>query len=975
MKTQKTLLASAISIALVSATTQAQEASSNDTEAETEVIEVRGIKGSLVNARNIKLQSDGIVDAYFAEDIGKSSDEDITSALQRLPGVTIERGGEGGDQGTVVVRGIEPGLNLIKFNGVTLTSNNSDQSVDLSSFSADVLSSIIVSKGVQAKEDEGSLGGTVYLESAGPIGQDDTLVLSLDSRYNDLTEEITPRFTTAFSKELSEKFGIAGTVFIDQNEQRVDNYETFLGGWIEPRNNVVDQNGNALPDGTPALAEGFANYRTFDRDIEKFGGTLTLQFVPTEDTDVRLDIAYSEQSLDFTMFENRTIQSSFAPADQAVGQVIDTRTGRLIESYRTDGALGLTQTRQQEGDTDNLVVGLDVEHIVGDWTLHGKLAYSKTEVSEDFLTFNIGGNGIATNAANAVPGPNGGLCGFQTQAGDGPLRLPVQFDCPAFDRNDPSTLGLNGGSSARSVGDDEFKAVYFDVSRQIHDNIITSIDAGFKVSTREKSFLAPAEAFYGLAGLAAQGVIDGDLLIDVNGDGEPDVLPLNDPNLLQRTPGGWLAGIAPQALPSILAADLNAVRDLLFPNGFPEAVRSSNEPLFVEEDAYAAYLQVNFGSDDERITGNFGLRYVGTDVSSRDVGTFQFRDTFVQPNGQLYPESFALDSFEDSFEYNELLPSFNLKVEITDELIARASIGRSLARPNLDALQPGFNVIARDPGFPPTGSGGNTRLNPFVSDNYDLSIEWYFNDEGYVSAGIFNKEIDSFIFNNTINRNFENPVTGEECLVNRTAAPEAERLTATVAEFGCSDVLFSTQVNGASADIFGVELSYSQVYDFLPGLWQYLGATVNYTFADSEAQTVSDISSPLNGLPFPNTSENSLNSTLFWDNGDLSFRFAYTYRDEALIQVNNNNQAIVRDARGVLDFSANYNVTDNLIIFFAANNITDTYDYLYQATIVSSDPSVPVQVNGTSLSSIPNDEPFRVNHTGRSYRLGLRYTF
>ena len=103
----------------------------NSADALLEEVIVIGVRSSVQAAQDAKRNAEFISDSYFAEDIGKSSDESIAEALQRIPGVTITRGDETGDAGTVTVRGIEPALNDIKLNGISLTSNTDDQAVDL----------------------------------------------------------------------------------------------------------------------------------------------------------------------------------------------------------------------------------------------------------------------------------------------------------------------------------------------------------------------------------------------------------------------------------------------------------------------------------------------------------------------------------------------------------------------------------------------------------------------------------------------------------------------------------------------------------------------------------------------------------------------------------------------------------------------------------------------------------------------------
>jgi TonB-dependent receptor len=135
-----------------------------DKESDIEVIEVQGIKGSLQKSVNAKRFNDSVSDSIHAEDVGKSTDQNIADALSRVTGVTVQE--EAGEGTRISVRGAGPSLNQVSIDGVALTGGLSggggngvnDNSVDLSSFSADILSSIDVVKTAAADQDEGSLG-------------------------------------------------------------------------------------------------------------------------------------------------------------------------------------------------------------------------------------------------------------------------------------------------------------------------------------------------------------------------------------------------------------------------------------------------------------------------------------------------------------------------------------------------------------------------------------------------------------------------------------------------------------------------------------------------------------------------------------------------------------------------------------------------------------------------------------------------
>ena len=151
----------------------------------------------------------------------------------------------------------------------------------------------------------------------------------------------------------------------------------------------------------------------------------------------------------------------------------------------------------------------------------------------------------------------------------------------------------------------------------------------------------------------------------------------------------------------------------------------------------------------------------------------------------------------------------------------------------------------------PQANGGNTNLDPFLADQLDLSLEWYFEDGGLLSAGLFYKDFVSYTYNTTELRELENPLTNQ-CIVDRVDYEGQDKFTATGP---CAEIPYSTTVNGGSASIQGAEFTYQQNYTFLPGQLRPLGTSVNYTYADSESiVNPDDPDDVFNGLPLFKTS-------------------------------------------------------------------------------------------------------------------------
>lgn len=148
-------------------TTQQPEVGQADETKTLDVVVVRGLRGSIAAGLDRKRNADQIVDAIVAEDIGKTTDQNIAEALQRVTGISINR--TDGEGSTISARGAGANYNNIVLDGVALSSSGENQAVDLSQFSADVLESISVIKTPSASTDEGSLGATVRLDTFKPL--------------------------------------------------------------------------------------------------------------------------------------------------------------------------------------------------------------------------------------------------------------------------------------------------------------------------------------------------------------------------------------------------------------------------------------------------------------------------------------------------------------------------------------------------------------------------------------------------------------------------------------------------------------------------------------------------------------------------------------------------------------------------------------------------------------------------------------
>jgi len=968
---KKSRIASYVCMALsasVASNALAAETEKKNQLKDVEVIEVTGVRSSLNSALNAKKNSESISDSIIAEEIGKSSDENIAQALSRISGVSLDR--DGSDNQTITVRGVQASLNDIKLNGVSMTSNTNSQAVDLSLFSADILSRIDVVKSPAANQEEGSLGASINLHTRAPLSSNKNVnVFSVEARYNELAEETTPRFSYTGLYQFSDSIGIAGSLFHDQQSVRKEEFST--NGW-DIHSDALNNNGfdgatnaltgETLPDNTEALMADSAKARVNLDDKLKQGGTFTFQMRPGDATDIRFDASFSRQEIDH--MHSQTRLNNLHRAAGGTNADINILLGEGNNASTVTSAFSKKPgTQAQNGawtnTTDSFVTGLEVEHAIGDyWLVKGRVGYSDTaqEWSDSYKV------NWWSKAATSPSNDSNDWCGVDYAHGPQGDYLPEFSFCQNWNNEDASFWQMGQARSQMREVDDSKASVYFDVSRSFDNEYITSVEFGVKYTDRSKAVLED-EAVKKWSQFE---------------DGKTKIFADQVDGVLDSsiTDGHFLDGIAPAGFPTTwLSPDVYDSFALAFPNGTDGLFQSSPLKSWqVDEQTYGAYVQANFELLSGDLTGNFGIRYAHTEIEGGSHSGYEYpSDIMFIVDGVSVPASDYDDPVPvtDTNDYGEFLPSFTLNYLLTEEIVLRTSAARVMARPSVDTLNPNFRLKSSNMNETPEASGGNTQLDPFLADQFDVSAEWYFEEGAILSAALFYKDFKSFSYGSSIFKEFTNPIDGN-CIVDRSGVPGEDQLTAMET---CANVQYRTTVNGATAEIKGLEMAYQQHYDFLPGLLKHLGTSINYTYADSEAIVDPDNeSNPYNGLPFKNTAKHSANATIYWENSYMSYRLAYAYRTKALVSVTSGNSSKIRDDRGTLDFTANFDITKALKLSFSATNLTESYDRIFNVLTAPDVSGLTKEFDG-NLSSVNDSRVDEIYNYGRSYRLSMRYSF
>ncbi|HEX7762533.1 MAG TPA: TonB-dependent receptor, partial [Cellvibrio sp.] len=338
----------------------------------------------------------------------------------------------------------------------------------------------------------------------------------------------------------------------------------------------------------------------------------------------------------------------------------------------------------------------------------------------------------------------------------------------------------------------------------------------------------------------------------------------------------------------------------------------------VGEETLAAFIELNSNVDvgSMLLKTNFGVRAVNTDVTSQ---------AWINGN-----------PVEVKRDYKNFLPSMNFSLDVTEDVVTRLSYGKTMTRPDLGSLNiagPNFGYTTRT-----VSNLGNPGLNPYESNDIDLSAEWYFAEEALLAVNYFYKNVTTSLTTDIVEK-----LIDPEYHAAILADPQYDE--AYNADPRTVPYTHYIPVNDNEGfDVKGYELIYQQTLSFLPGFLSNLGVVTNFTHVSAGDMT---------GL-----SENSYNMTVFYEQDNYGLRVSANNRDDYLLSIPGGNGHVAEMKYGPthIDFSSFYNVSDNLTLTFEVINLTDEVERIY----------------GTGDGTM--DLTREINHTGRQLFVGVRYS-
>jgi len=981
---KKKILSSSVALALVGA---AIPAYAQDGVLIEEVIVQGGIRGSLTRSMDVKRDSAGVVDAISAEDMGKFPDANLAESLQRITGVSINR--QRGEGSQVTVRGFGPEYNLVTLNGRQMpTHSNTSRSFDFGDLASEGIAGVQVYKTGRADVPTGGIGSLINISTTRPLESPGQTASFSAKLVNDTStregDEITPEFSGIYSNTFAnDTIGIAITATSQTRNNGVNAAETT--GWFT---NPGDYSGaRGVPNDANQVNRSTSDaefysipqqlaYAISEYESKRINGQLVLQWAPTDTITGTLDYIHSELDLDHTMSDMSAWFSNANASSQTSLWNDGEQRSPLMYSETHDNADFAMGVHEMGRKNENSSVGLNLEWQASD-RLNIALDYHDSS-AETGANTPYGTSSLVTMASfNKV----GSTVFYDTE-------LPILSqnlnsgadgaDRPLY-KNDMIITGSVFSNEAAKMDIEQAKlSGVFELSES------TSIDFGVQLTEVSNRFVSSNVQLDNWGGFTQPGELT-DILTRSSIAGQFDQVDGgNDPRLHTEYFTTSLEEIISVGEASYTArgADYAAVGDC--GTGYCASTDWTVDKRTTEETS-SAYIQLNSALEyyDMPVNLQVGLRYEETDVTSAALAPTY--DEVFWLGGNEFTMVAAVDengdpiqAFDDYVgDYSLLLPSIDMDIEVAENVIVRASYSQTATRPSFTDVQGGITVggtsFKNDGGF---ANGGNPGLIPIESDNYDVSVEWYYDEGSYLSVGYFEKSVANFIgssvrkgetlfnlnfplegalFNQAVADSGIDPLkyseVGAYILANYpdNAAIEGDRI------YGVDgDPLVTFQItspaNQENASVDGVEINLQHNFGETG-----FGMIANATFVNADvAYNNMQIDSQfvLNGL------SDSANLVAFYDKDGLQARLAYNWRDEFLAGVGQGAGTTTNptnvEAYGQLDISASYDYSDNLTIFFAGLNVLEeTYN-----------------VYGRDELQV-----LQAGQTGARYDIGVRYSF
>jgi iron complex outermembrane receptor protein len=884
-------------------------------------VTVTGIRQGIEAAISIKKNSNSIVEAISAEDIGKLPDSSVAESISRLPGVTAQRSRNGGKAADISVRGLSPSFNGTLLNGREMASTGNARSPEFDLFPAELMGSVVIYKTPDASVVGQGLASTIDLRTVQPLDFGKRVIAASVKKsrlgVGQGEEGSGKRYTFSYVDQFAERtLGLAfGITKYDETGGETRKFDSW-GGWVP----TLPYNGQEvkLPGGFTADTEVQKNSRD--------GAFASLQYRPNKNFRSTVDLFYSSgsSSLKKTGMEGAiggNANGAYDPAGvlQNVTVVNGVAASGTLTNYKA-----VIRNHIEGADDDLKTIGWNTEWKVDGWTTSADLTWSKaTKQSSRYET------------TAGLPGNASTLDTISWTGFNGSNFTDVQYKTGLnyADRNVAKLTdvdGWSGGASSPQAGyvalphiEDTVKSIRLQAKRDVEWGPVSRLSFGYNLTKRDKARTGDEGRLvikggnpYGTAAVPGS---------------ETATAGLSGFQVVSWNPMGSLGSIYE------LAPKIDA--DIL------------NKFWSVSEKVNTTYLM---GDLDGTVAGFNYRGNVGTQV----VYTQQTGGGYTVDLARCTGNTAATcpgKAVSDGANYWDVLPSANVSFDLGNDQLLRVGLAKVLSRANLDDMRASGNFSINTGGpFPIlTGSGGNPQLKPFRAKAFDLSYEKYFGKKGYISLAGFYKKLDTYILRAPRAYDFGPFVTATTPLPG--TGPYA----------GKTEGLLTQPVNGEGGNLHGYEFAINVPFSMLTSYLDGFGAMFNTSNTSSAVELpafgFANVQSPKQTIPLPGLSKRVSNLRLYYENHGFQIAAAARKRSDFLGQVSDyqdNQQLTFVKGETVVDLQASYEIQRGWLkgvsLYVQANNWNNA----------------PYQEFSESPDAVTNRFVY-----GRTYQFGATYKF
>jgi TonB-dependent receptor len=916
----------ALSLGLpITARSQAQTPSDDIQE-----VVVTGFRQNSASAVRAKREAVGVTDSISSEGLGRFPDLNVGEALQRVPGIQINREAESRNA-TINLRGLPGTYARVTLNGLNFADPILDDSTPLGAFNSDVFTGITIVKSPSAADQPGGISGNIDLRIQSALGRKDGFSAKLAGEFDDLGDYTTPSLTIGGAQHfMDDSLAIFATVAYKKEEFRRDsvffNQYTLLNPMSTP--NYAARYGS-IPGGVLFPSDIRQGVKFNRGDLLTAAGGV--EFKLSESFTIGVDTFVTRRKMEDAATDILDVDMrNGATVVDPTGEVFQAAGGNYINAYNFSNTQIFASFRSEPFEQETSGTNLRGTWEGEAWKISG--AVTKSEATNHLDQSQIDIRRQAQAAGNGTAGS------FFSGGGDiGDYQFTLTPDPAVIDTSGPWSYPGTGPSLTNPAGNvfivagsegrarNELDGFQIDVERSLELGWLSGVQFGARAENTQFTSRGRRSSAAGVQ----SGNIDPQFLVD--SEFAPDFFGGNAGSYLAN----WQTVSYDYAVSRLQPVTL-LPGQITTANGW---VNDNTNGSFLsfnftnENDIGSAYvmakLEKQFGSHGLR--ANLGLRYEDT----RNTIRSQDRNAALQ---------FVTNTYRN--DYDNLLPSAIVAFDVTDKLVIRGAAYRTFVRPQPRQVSPITLVTPNANGYSVTF--GNLGLHPYEADSYDLSLEWYNREDSVIALAAYKKKITGLI--------------GPQTDINVLCPADATHLGLGHLTVNGTTCLSDILVNGNPAvvtasgtvnqelpiDVTGLEFSIQQNFDFLPAPWNGFGGAINFSLADIDGKTVTGTAATL-----PGVSKRAGNFIAYYETDRFGARLAYNYRDNYDLAAGGTFSGAARSvkARGQLDASVSFNITPHFSVALDAFNLTEEDRIEYQ-----------------TVESIPR----RADFDGRTFQVSLR---